>query len=121
MVPPTLSVIPRVGAIVKLSVTRSRPLVVAPANVMALLAVVTGTAPRFASAEISTAPPPKLVMPPEIVLLPESTSVPPKTLVAPVVVLLPESVIVPVPSLVRAIWPVPVAIVPANVPPPALP
>ena len=52
---------------------------------------------------------------------PESTSVPPKTLVAPVVVLLPESVIVPVPSLVRAIWPVPVAIVPANVPPPALP
>ena len=52
---------------------------------------------------------------------PESTSVPPKTLVAPVVVLLPESVIMPVPNLVRAICPVPVAIVPAKVPPPALP
>ena len=48
-------------------------------------------------------------------------SVPFETVVPPVEVLLPLSVMVPVPTLLRVTWPVPVAKMPAKVPPPVLP
>ena len=105
VVPPTLTVIPRLAGIVKVSVARTRPLVVAPASVRAAGWSVPDTAPRFASDETSSMPPPQLVIPAEIVLLPESTSVPLLVLIKPPVPLRGPARVTVAPLLVLRVPP----------------